>query len=137
MTLQEKMNTLRATFESFPDWELKYEYIIETGKSYPGLEASEKTEDCRLHGCQSQVWLRMTVHDNVLQVRVDADSLVAKGIATLIATLCSDVTLQEVATTDIAGFCKEIGLLSNLSPTRAHGLLSMITTIQKFASQQI
>ena len=137
MTLQEKMKNLRDTLDTLTNWELKYEYIIETGKSAPALPPEYKNDSCKIHGCQSQVWIGMEVRDEKLFVHVDADSIIAKGIATLIAQLCSDVTAQEVAQADIAGFCNEIGLLSNLSPTRAHGLLSMITTIQNFAKLHI
>ena len=50
-------NELISSFSFLETWEEKYEYLIELGKKLPELEERFKTEDKKIKGCQSTVWL--------------------------------------------------------------------------------
>src|SRR3546814_3242971 len=44
-------------FAFFGDWTERYQYLIDLGKQLPSFPETGKTEEYRVHGCQSMVWL--------------------------------------------------------------------------------
>lgn len=133
MTLQEKENEIIDEFAMFDEWLDKYEYIIELGKSLDALPDAEKTEDRLIKGCQSRVWLDWEMKDGKLVFSADSDAIITKGIISLLISLYSGRTPQEILSSDFS-IVEKIGLRENLSPTRANGLVSMIETIRAAAA---
>ena len=133
MTLQEKENEIIDEFAMFDEWLDKYEYIIELGKSLEALPDAEKTEDRLIKGCQSRVWLDWEMKDGKLVFSADSDAIITKGIISLLISLYSGRTPQEILSSDFS-IVEKIGLRENLSPTRANGLVSMIETIRAAAA---
>ena len=116
----------------FDEWLDKYEYIIELGKNLGDFPESSKTDDKLIKGCQSRVWLDYKLDDGTLVFSADSDAIITKGIISLLISVYSGRTPQEIAEDDF-GFVGEIGLSQNLSPTRSNGLASMIETIKRIA----
>lgn len=112
-------------FEMYDDWSDKYEYIIELGKTLSPMDEQFKTEDNRIHGCQSRVWLHPELKDGLLYFYADSDAFITKGIIGLLVQVLSGHSPKEIAETDLY-FIEKIGLKEHLSPTRANGLLSMV-----------
>jgi cysteine desulfuration protein SufE len=119
-------------FALFDDWADKYEYIIEMGKTLPAMEEKYKTEDNRIHGCQSRVWLHAYMNNGLLQFDADSDAFITKGIVGLLVRVLSGHSPQEISTADLH-FIRDIGLQEHLSPTRANGLISMVKQIKAYA----
>ena len=132
MTLEEKKQEIIEEFSLYDEWLDKYEYLIELGKSLEPFPEEKKTEDRLIKGCQSRVWLDAEERDGMLYFSADSDAIITKGIISLLISVYSGRTREEIATDDF-GFVAEIGLKENLSPTRANGLVSMINTIKKLA----
>lgn len=131
-SLEETKSDIIEDFSLYDDWLDKYEYIIELGKDLPPFPESKKTDDRLIDGCQSRVWLDCELKDGKIWFSADSDALITKGIISLLVGVYSGREAQEVADDDFS-FVKEIGLLENLSPTRANGLASMISTIKTLA----
>lgn len=134
MTLEEKKQEVIDDFSMYDEWLDKYEYLIELGKSLDSYPESSKTDDKLIKGCQSRVWLNWTITDGKLFFSADSDAIITKGIISLLISVYSGRTAQEIAGDDFS-FVNEIGLKENLSPTRANGLVSMISTIRNAAAQ--
>ena len=132
MTLEEKKQEVIENFSQYDEWLDKYEYLIELGKSLEEFPEEKKTEDRLIKGCQSRVWLDCEKRDGRLYFTADSDAIITKGIISLLISVYSGATAEEIAADDF-GFIEEIGLKENLSPTRANGLVSMIETIRKIA----
>ena len=132
MTLEEKKQQVIEDFSSYDEWLDKYEYLIELGKGLDALPEEKKTEDRLIKGCQSRVWLDSELKDGKLFFSADSDAIITEGIISLLIGIYSGATPQEIAADDF-GFVEEIGLMENLSPTRAGGLASMIQTIKEIA----
>jgi cysteine desulfuration protein SufE len=132
MTLEEKKQQIIEDFSLYDEWLDKYEYLIELGKALEPFPEEKKTEDRLIKGCQSRVWLDSEQKDGKLYFTADSDAIITKGIISLLVSVYSGRTPQEIAADDFA-FVAEIGLKENLSPTRANGLVSMIETIKKTA----
>ena len=114
-SLQEVENEIVDEFSMFDEWLDKYEYLIELGKSLKDYPESSKTDENLIKGCQSRVWLDYKVEDGKILFNADSDAIITKGI---------DFSVVD-----------RIGLKENLSPTRANGLVSMISKIREIAAE--
>lgn len=132
MSLEEKKQEVVDEFSLYDEWLDKYEYLIELGKSLEPFPEEKKTEGRLIKGCQSRVWLDAEERDGHLYFTADSDAIITKGIISLLISVYSGRTREEIADDDF-GFVAEIGLKENLSPTRANGLVSMIDTIKRLA----
>ena len=131
-SLQEAENEVVDTFSMYDEWLDKYEYLIDLGKNLEAYPEDCKTEDKLIKGCQSRVWLDYKVQDGRIYFKADSDAIITKGIISLLISVYSGRTPEEIASSDF-GFIEKIGLKKNLSPTRANGLASMIATIKAVA----
>lgn len=132
MSLEEKKQEIVDEFSLYDEWLDKYEYLIELGKSLEPFPEGKKTEERLIKGCQSRVWLDAEEKDGRLYFTADSDAIITKGIISLLISVYSGRTREEIIGDDF-GFVAEIGLKENLSPTRANGLVSMIDTIKRLA----
>ncbi len=132
MTIKEAEEKIIGEFSYFEDWMDKYNYIIELGKSLPLIDPQYKTDEYRIEGCQSNVWLQAEYRDNRLYFTADSDAIITKGIINLLIRVLSGQTPQDILAADL-GYIDAIGLKNHLSPTRSNGLLSMIQQIKRFA----
>ena len=136
MTLQERKEQIIDDFSLYDEWLDKYEYLIELGKALPLYPDEKKTDDRLIKGCQSRVWLDTQVSEGLLEFTADSDAVITRGIISLLISVYSGRTPQEILEDDFS-WLDTIGLRQNLSPTRANGLLSMIETIRKKAQDNV
>ncbi|TNC81064.1 MAG: Fe-S metabolism protein SufE [Oleiphilus sp.] len=125
-------------FEFLDDWEERYSYIIDLGKSLPEFPESEKIEANYVHGCQSQVWL---IHmqdpaDGKIYLMIDSDAIIVKGLAAVVLCILNAKTASEITNTDVEAIFEQMDLIRHISPTRGNGLRSMIELVKSIASQQ-
>ena len=135
-TLEETKQDVIGEFSMYDELLDKYEYLIELGKNLDSYPEELKTEDRLIKGCQSRVWLDYALQDGKLFFRADSDAIITKGIISLLISIYSGRTPAEIAADDFS-FIEEIGLKENLSPTRANGLVSMISTIRQAAQDNL
>lgn len=131
-TLKEAEDEVVDSFSMYDEWLDKYEYLIDLGKNLAPYPDSSKTDDRLIKGCQSRVWLDYQMRDGKLWFTADSDAIITKGIISLLVSIYSGRTPEEIASSDFS-FIEKIGLKENLSPTRANGLASMIATIKAVA----
>lgn len=111
----------------------KYEYLVGLGRS---LASSEdiRTEEYRVPGCQSQVWIRAEVRDGLLRLSADSDALITRGMIALLLRVLDGHRPEEVARARLY-FLEETGLGTQLSPSRANGLKAMVKEIRDCAAR--
>ena len=131
MSLAAKRAQLLAELEPFGDHHERFQYIIDRAKTAPSLEATLKLDAFLIEGCTSNLWLVPSVDQGVCRFRCDADSLITKGIASLVCELYDGASPQEVAATD-ANFLAEVGVTQHLSPNRRNGLTNLVGKIRAF-----
>lgn len=132
MTIKEIQEELIDEFSMFEDWEERYQYMIDLGKTLPLIDPQYKTDDNIIKGCQSRVWVHAEMdHDNVV-FTADSDAIITKGIIAILIRVFSNQSPNDIieAKTD---FIDQIGLKEHLSPTRANGLVSMIKQLKMYA----
>lgn len=119
-------------FNLFTDWMDRYQYLIDLGRKLPPLEASEKTEENLLAGCQSQVWLILGGDAETVEIRANSDAAIVSGLIALIVRVFSGASAQQILETK-PYFIEKIGLTAHLSPTRSNGLHAMLQAIRAHA----
>jgi cysteine desulfuration protein SufE len=132
MTLKEKQQEIVQDFAFLEDWEQKYEYIIDLGKELEGLSPEKKTDANLIKGCQSKVWIDADFKDGILYFNADSDGILPKGIISLLVSIYSGHSTQEIVDSDF-DFISQIGLQEFLSPSRANGLMAMTKQIKFYA----
>ncbi|TDY13420.1 SufE family protein [Meridianimaribacter flavus] len=132
MTIQEIQNEIIDEFSMFDDWEERYQYMIDLGKTLPLIDAQYKTDDFIIKGCQSKVWVHANLEADKVVFTADSDAIITKGIIAILIRVFSNQHPKDIieANTD---FIDEIGLKEHLSPTRANGLVSMIKQLKMYA----
>ena len=136
MSIQEIQEEIIGEFEFLPDWEDKYNYIIELAKDLAPYPETFRDEAHKVRGCQSQVWLHTVPQNGTLTFFADRDALIPKGLISLLLRVYSGQPAAEIAKTE-PYFIDRIGLSSNLSPTRSNGLASMVKKIRTVAAEQL
>lgn len=132
-TLQERVAELVELFDEFDDPMMRYEHLIDMGKALPPLEPASRTEENRIHGCQSQVWVVSERDHEALHFRADADALIPKGLAAVLVHVFSGLPPAEIAHANL-DFLERLGLRDHLSPTRKNGLAAMVKRLQREAT---
>ena len=130
MTIDELIDN----FEFLDSWEDKYRYIIELGEKLPPFDEKFKTDEWKVKGCQSQVWLvPQKKADNKIVFMGDSDAMIVKGLIFIVLTIYNGMTLQEIKNLNIEEIFTKLGLKEHLSPSRRNGLESMIEKIKRYA----
>ncbi len=127
-----------GNFELLDEWEDRYRYLIELGRTLEPLPKEAYKEENKVRGCASQVWLETTRGEDAagaptLTFRGDSDAHIVRGLVALVLALYSGRRAREIIDTDAAPLFKQLGLAEHLTPQRANGLRSMVERIKKEA----
>ena len=131
--LQLRAQKIVDRFQRAPDWEARYKLLIEIGKAVPPLAPEDRTEENKVRGCQSQVWMKAWLDENQnVQFQAESDALLVQGLVALLVEVYSGAPPNEILNFP-PEFIKSLGFESNLSPSRANGLHAMLKQIRNYA----
>ena len=138
-TLQEEANDLIESFEMFDEWEDRYRFLIDLGKELPPFPDEERTDENKVHGCQSNVWMIASPHEaggqTTIDFLADSDAHIVRGLIAILTRLYSGRTANEIMNFDVEGFFRNLGLDQHLSMGRRNGLSGMVARIRTLATQ--
>jgi cysteine desulfuration protein SufE len=122
-------------FALLDQWDDRYRYVIELGKTLPPLPDAEHVEANKVQGCASQVWLITHKKPDgaagpVLTFEGDSDAHIVRGLVAILFALYSGKPAREILDTDAIAVFDRLGLRENLTPQRSNGLRSMIERIR-------
>jgi cysteine desulfuration protein SufE len=130
MTLEE----IIENFNFLDDWEDRYRYLIELGRTLEPLPEAAYTDANKVLGCASQVWLETTVDNTggepIVRFKGDSDAHIVRGLIALALALYSGKTPSEIITTDAQPLFRDLGLAAHLTPQRSNGVRSMVERIK-------
>lgn len=135
-SIAEVQADLVKRFTHFENWKDRYKYLIDMGKTLQALPDEFKTEDNRIHGCQSQVWIHIEEKDGHLFMQATSDAAIVAGLIALLLKVYQGRTPAEIADAPL-NFLAEIGLIQHLSANRSTGLYHMIKRIQSEAQSRM
>lgn len=131
------IDELVADFEFLDDWEDRYRYVIELGKGLAPFPDDAHTDENKVQGCTSQVWLicerQETPDGPVLVFFGDSDAHIVRGLVAVLLMLVSGRSPQAILDMDVLGVFRRIGLEGHLTPQRSNGLRAMVERIRAYA----
>ncbi|MEO1266692.1 MAG: SufE family protein [Myxococcota bacterium] len=134
MTIEE----LIQKFERMSDWQQRYRYLVEMGRKAPALDDTFKTDEHKVIGCMSQVWLVNTSEDpEHLVFEADSDAAIVKGLIAVVLVVYSGKSPKEIVQTDMDAIFSRLGLDKHLSPNRRNGFYSMVIRIKQLAVEHV
>lgn len=120
----------------FDSWEDRYRYIIDLGRELPPMDEQLHTEERLVRGCQSQVWMDVGEQDGRLQLAVDSDAFIVKGLLAVVLAAYNNRRPEDIMAFDVDQYFDTLGLMQHLSPTRGNGLQAMVKRIRHEAEQR-
>jgi cysteine desulfuration protein SufE len=133
---EQAQQDIAEEFAFFGDWTERYQYLIDLGKQLPPFPEACKTEEYRVHGCQSMVWLVPGGDAAAMHFKATSDSAIVSGLIALVLRVYSDRPAHEIVATEPT-FITAIGLAKHLSPTRSNGLAAMLAKLKGYAAQAL
>ncbi|PCF97630.1 SufE family protein [Vreelandella nigrificans] len=122
-------------FEIFDNWMDRYQYIIDMGKQLPDFPEEFKTDEFKIQGCQSNVWMRHEEEGDKLIFKATSDAAIVSGLIAVLLRIYSERSAEEINNTE-PHFMKDLGLDKHLSPTRSNGLHAMLERIYQVAKRR-
>ncbi|MDB5574019.1 MAG: SufE family protein [Tardiphaga sp.] len=133
---------IKDNFELLEDWDDRYRYVIELGRTLEPMPDDQHTAANKVNGCASQVWLARKValrddNDPVLSYRGDSDAHIVRGLIAILLALYSDRTPKDILDTDAIAVFNDLGFREHLTPQRSNGLRAMVDRIRKDAMETV
>ncbi len=126
-----------SNFELLDESDDRLEYLIEIGRLAEPLPPEKKSEQNRVRGCASNVWLDTAVENGaqgtILRFHGDSDAIITRGVVALIAAIYSGRPPDEIGRTDALQIFRDIGLAEHLTAQRSNGARSMVDRIRRDA----
>jgi cysteine desulfuration protein SufE len=129
-------------FELLDDWEDRYRYVIELGRKLPPLAEDERTQENKVQGCASQVWLATHADGSPtdrprLVFHGDSDAHIVRGLIAILFSLYSGKPADEILKIDPDEMLTKLHLTEHLTPQRSNGLSAMVRRIRADASEAL
>jgi cysteine desulfuration protein SufE len=138
-TPHEQADELVETFNMFDEWEDRYRFLIDLGRELPPLPEEERTDENKVHGCQSNVWLIADAREEngqtVIEFLADSDAHIVRGLIAILRRVYSGRSADEILSFDIEELMHNLGLDQHLSTGRRNGLAGMVARIKNLATQ--
>jgi cysteine desulfuration protein SufE len=130
-----RIDEIIDNFSLLDEWDDRYRYVIELGRTLPALAEEAHNETNKVRGCTSQVWLVTHVHPDgaagpVLTFEGDSDAHIVRGLVAILFAVYSGKTARAILDTDAIAIFDKLGLRENLTPQRSNGLRSMVERIR-------
>jgi len=130
------LDAIRSDFALLDDWEDRYRYVIELGRTLPPLPDALRTDANKVRGCASQVWLTSRVlppqpgSQPLLEFQGESDAHIVRGLIAILFAIYQHKTPEEILEADAGAVFADLGLKEHLTPQRSNGFFSMVERIR-------
>jgi cysteine desulfuration protein SufE len=129
-------------FAFLDEWDDRYRYVIELGRSLPPLPETARNDAHKVQGCASQVWLATETRPNgsggpILNFVGDSDAHIVRGLIAILLAVYSGRSARDILNTDALGLFDRLGLREHLTPQRSNGLRAMVERIRADAQSAL
>lgn len=132
MTILATQQAFLDEFSKLNSWEERYKRIIELGKTLPPYPEEHRTDQNKVRGCQSQVWMHAAFDGSKVRYDIDSDAMIVKGLAAILHKTFSGHEPKDIIAAPL-DFLEKIGLTQHLSQSRANGLAAMVRQFKNYA----
>ena len=112
----------------------RLQYLVDKARDVEPLPDVVKTEDNRIHGCASKLWIiGGAKEDGTMRYQVDGDAWITKGTAKVVTDIVNGAPQNEVANLTVENFTA-LGIKELLTLQRQNGLGELISRIIRIAN---
>ena len=132
------LDEMVETFELLGDWDQRYQFLIELGEELPAMPEALKTDENKVRGCMSQVWVSAFADpqdDSLIRFYGDCDTSMIKGVLALLIQLVSGKTGERIEALDLDEIFERLRLGDHLSPNRHVGVYAIVELMKHQARQ--
>ena len=130
MNMQQQLTKLRELFMLFEDPKDKFVQLMDMAKESEQLKENEKVEQNKINGCTSRAWVVIEQNgDNTYTFRTDSDSLIVKGLLTILEKVLSGQTADKILSINSSDILYSIGLDKTITSQRTNGFSSAVQKI--------
>jgi cysteine desulfuration protein SufE len=133
-SLEIRLQDIAEDFSLLGDWEERFRHLIDIGRALPELSEDERSEENRVLGCASKVWIVFDTVSPVITFRGDSDSVLVKGLIGLVHQLLNGLQPSQVTGLELKTILELLNLNQGLSVQRANGLGAMIQKLKTVAA---
>ena len=135
MNTQVTLNELADNFELLGDWDARYEYLVDLGGALGTLPDEDKSDQTKVHGCMSNVWVVGDLVDGQIQYRAECDTSIIRGVIAILVKVYSGSTPNDALLMDADEVFDILGLFEHLSPTRHVGVYAIVERMRNVARE--
>jgi cysteine desulfuration protein SufE len=135
MSLPELAYEALDAFAQCPGWEQRARLLMQWGERLAPLDAAERNEANRVHGCESQVWLLGEELDGHWHFRAASDARLLRGLLAVLLARVDGLSGAQLGEVDLADWFAQLGLSRQLSPSRSNGLNAVLQRMRQLAAQ--
>jgi cysteine desulfuration protein SufE len=137
-----KIDEITANFALLDDWDDRYRYVIELGRTLEPLSQAARTDANKVSGCASQVWLVTQIERDgegelVLRFTGDSDAHIVRGLIAILFATYSGKSARQILDVDALALFNGLGLREHLTPQRSNGFKSMVGRIRDEARRAL
>ena len=130
MNMQQQLTSLRELFMLFEDPKDKFVQLMDMAKESEQLKDNEKVEQNKINGCTSRAWVVTEQNgDDTYTFRTDSDSLIVKGLLTILEKVFSGQTADNILSINSSDILYSIGLDKTITSQRTNGFSSAVQKI--------
>ena len=96
------------------------------------MPESAKTEENKVKGCVSQVYITASLKDGKVHYEGDSDAQLVRGLVAFLIEGLNDLPPAEIAQVE-PDFIEDTGLKVSLTPSRANGFFNIFQMMKKKA----
>ena len=131
-TRPEQLDKIVQKFKKRDNPKQKYEQLLWYGKKLPAMPSTDKTDENKVSGCVSQVYITANLEDEQIYYQGDSDAQLVKGLVAFLITGLNGLTPEQIISLQ-PNFIEETGLQVSLTPSRANGFYNIFKKMQQQA----
>lgn len=126
---QQKPANIKEQLQACRSKEETFKALVTLSKTLTRLTAEEKTEDNKVKGCESAVWLIIEEKDGLRHFKADSDAKLMRGVLVALLSLVEGKTLADIQQMDLKAELAELNLSSYLTSSRTNGVLAILSKV--------
>jgi cysteine desulfuration protein SufE len=136
MSIETKESEIIEEFAMFDDWQERFSYVIDHGKTLPEIKEERKGEETIVHGCQNKVYIDSEFDGNCVHYFADSEAQIPRGLLSLLLRVLNDEKPEDIVRSPLQ-FIDKSGIKDNLSMQRSNGLEAMIKRMKMEAMKYV
>ena len=124
LTIKEQLQACRSKEETFKT-------LVTLSKILPRLSSEGKTEENKVKGCESAVWLIVEESNGIRHFNADSDAKLMRGVLVAILSLVKGKAAKDIQQMNLKVELAELNLSSYLTSSRTNGVLAILSQLQQ------